>query len=205
MRNTTVKPAQAHPHPAPETLTPRSSGATGLKYGLIIVAGVAALTASAKVTLPFWPVPMTLQTLAVMAIALTVGPRLACATLFGYLAAGAAGLPVFAGTPERGIGLAYMAGPTGGYLLGYLAASWLVGTYARGRATLTRFGIMMAAMIPVYGFGLAWLAVFVPLHQVVAFGFTPFILGDTLKIALVALGSAACARLVKQTNGDHTS
>ncbi|WP_114086447.1 biotin transporter BioY [Thalassospira profundimaris] len=205
MRNTTVEPAQTHPHPAPGTHTPRSSGTTGLKYGLIMVAGIAVLTASAKVTLPFWPVPMTLQTLAVMAIALTVGPRLACATLFGYLAAGAAGLPVFAGTPERGIGLAYMVGPTGGYMLGYLVASWLVGTYARGRSVLARFGIMMAAMIPVYGLGLAWLAVYVPLHQVVAYGFSPFILGDALKIALVALASAACARLVKQTNGDRAS
>ena len=203
MRNTIVKPAQAHP--APGTHSPRSSSSSGLKYGLIMIAGIAVLTASAKVTLPFWPVPMTLQTLVVMALALMVGPRLACATFLGYLTVGATGLPVFAGTPERGIGLAYMVGPTGGYLLGYLVASWLVGTYARGRATLARFAIMMAAMIPVYGFGLVWLAVYVPLQQVVAYGFSPFILGDTLKIALVALGSAACARLANRTNGDRAS
>ena len=126
---------------------------SGMKYSLMVLAGVAVLTASAKITVPFWPVPMTLQTMAIMAIALATGPRVACATVLGYLAAGAAGLPVFAGTPERGIGLAYMVGPTGGYLLGYLVAEY---------------------------------------------GFTPFILGDTIKIALVALGSAACTRLVNR-------
>jgi biotin transport system substrate-specific component len=171
---------------------------SGMKYSLMVLAGVAILTASAKITVPFWPVPMTLQTMAIMAIALATGPRVACATVLGYLAAGAAGLPVFAGTPERGIGLAYMVGPTGGYLLGYLIASWLVGALAKGRGTLARFGIMMAGMIPVYVLGLAWLAAFVPLEKVAEYGFTPFILGDTIKIALVALGSAACTRLANR-------
>ncbi len=170
----------------------------GMKYSLMVLAGVAILTASAKITVPFWPVPMTLQTMAIMAIALATGPRVACATMLGYLAAGAA---VFAGTPERGIGLAYMAGPTGGYLLGYLIASWLVGALAQGRGTLARFGIMMAGMIPVYVLGLAWLAAFVPLEKVAEYGFTPFILGDTIKISLVALGSAACTRFIKRNKG----
>ena len=176
---------------------------SGMKYSLMVLAGVAILTASAKITVPFWPVPMTLQTMAIMAIALATGPRVACATVLGYLAAGAVGLPVFAGTPERGIGLAYMVGPTGGYLLGYLIASWLVGTLALGRGTLARFGIMMAGMIPVYVLGLAWLAAFVPLEKVAEYGFTPFILGDIIKIALVALGSAACTRLVKRDKGGN--
>lgn len=190
MSNAVSKPAE-----------PRIS--SGMKYSLMVLAGVAILTASAKITVPFWPVPMTLQTMAIMAIALATGPRVACATVLGYLAAGAVGLPVFAGTPERGIGLAYMVGPTGGYLLGYLIASWLVGALAQGRGTLARFGIMMAGMIPVYVLGLAWLAAFVPLEKVAEYGFTPFILGDTIKIALVALGSAACTRLVKRDKGGN--
>ena len=138
----------------------------GMKYSLMVLAGVAILTASAKITVPFWPVPMTLQTMAIMAIALATGPRVACATM-----------------------------------LGYLIASWLVGALAQGRGTLARFGIMMAGMIPVYVLGLAWLAAFVPLEKVAEYGFTPFILGDTIKISLVALGSAACTRFIKRNKG----
>ncbi|MDP2699375.1 biotin transporter BioY [Thalassospira sp.] len=189
MRTTLSKPAE-------------SRIPSALKYSLMVLAGVAILTASAKITVPFWPVPMTLQTMAVMAIALASGPRLGGATFLAYLAAGAVGLPVFAGTPERGIGLAYMAGPTGGYLLGYLMAILLVGAWAQGRRPLARFAIMMAGMVPVYVLGLAWLAVFVPLEKVAELGFTPFIAGDTIKIALVALGSAALARLIQHRTGN---
>ena len=89
------------------------------RKGAVIVLGVALITLCAKIRVPSWPVPMTLHTLAVMAIALAAGPRLATATFMAYLMAGAAGLPVFSGTPERGIGLAYMVGPTGGYYPAY--------------------------------------------------------------------------------------
>tara|TARA_R110000751_G_scaffold24_8_gene166 strand:- start:1181 stop:1792 length:612 start_codon:yes stop_codon:yes gene_type:complete len=198
MSNTVSNPAKSH-----ITTGPKPETKAGLKYSLMVLAGIAVLIASAKISIPFWPVPMTLQTMAIMAIALATGPRIACATFLGYLAAGAVGLPVFAGTPERGIGLSYMVGPTGGYLLGYLIASWLVGSLAQGRGILARFGIMMASMIPVYILGLAWLTAFVPLEKVAEYGFTPFIFGDTLKIALVALGSAACARLVKHNKGGN--
>src|SRR5690606_33710100 len=92
------------------------------KFALLVVAGVAVMTASAKTQIPFWPVPMTLHTLAVMAFAVVFGPRVAVSIFAAYLAAGAIGLPVFANSPARGIGLAYMVGPTGGYLVGYLIA-----------------------------------------------------------------------------------
>lgn len=166
-----------------------------VKNSVAVLAGVALITASAKTTVPFWPVPMTLQTMAIMAIALATGPRMAVATMLTYLAAGAVGLPVFAGTPERGIGIAYMMGPTGGYLAGYLVAAGLVGALARGRGAFGRFVVMMGGMVPVYLLGLAGLSAFVPSEKVLAFGFTPFILGDTIKIALVALGFAAINRL----------
>ena len=170
---------------------------TGAKYCLMVVLGVALITASAKTTVPFWPVPMTLQTMAIMAIAVATGPRIAVATILAYLATGAAGLPVFAGTPERGIGLAYMMGPTGGYLAGYLIAAGFVGALARDRGAFGRFVVMMAGMVPVYLLGLAGLSGFVASEKAVALGFTPFILGDTIKIALVALGGAAITRLTK--------
>ncbi|URK16577.1 biotin transporter BioY [Thalassospira sp. GO-4] len=166
-----------------------------VKNSVAVLAGVALITASAKTTVPFWPVPMTLQTMAIMAIALATGPRMAVAIMLTYLAAGAVGLPVFAGTPERGIGIAYMMGPTGGYLAGYLVAAGLVGALARGRGAFGRFVVMMGGMVPVYLLGLAGLSAFVPSEKVLALGFTPFILGDTIKIALVALGFAAASRL----------
>ena len=166
-----------------------------VKNSVAVLAGVALITASAKTTVPFWPVPMTLQTMAIMAIALATGPRVAVAIMLTYLAAGAVGLPVFAGTPERGIGVAYMMGPTGGYLAGYLVAAGLVGALARGRGAFGRFVVMMGGMVPVYLLGLAGLSAFVPSEKVLALGFTPFILGDMIKIALVALGFAAINRL----------
>ena len=161
----------------------------------LVLAGAALLTVAAKVQIPFWPVPMTLHTLAVLGLAVFGGPRLATAAFLAYLAAGAAGLPVFSGTPQRGIGLAYMAGPTGGYLLGYLAASWLVGMLARGRGLAGRVGAMLAGLATIYACGLAWLAAFVPAGALLSTGLLPFIAGDLVKLALVAAGSAALARL----------
>ncbi|MCF4126863.1 biotin transporter BioY [Methylobacterium sp. SyP6R] len=158
----------------------------------IVLSGVVLITIAAKVRIPFWPVPMTLHTLAVMALAVAAGPRLAVASMLGYLAAGAAGLPVFSGTPERGLGLAYMAGPTGGYLAGYLVAAGLVGALAAGRGLLGRVAAMLAGLAAIDAFGLAWLALFVPADRLVALGLAPFLLGDLVKIGLVAAGS--CAR-----------
>ncbi|MDM7458707.1 MAG: biotin transporter BioY [Paracoccus sp. (in: a-proteobacteria)] len=153
---------------------------------MTVITGAALMTLAAKVQIPFWPVPMTLHTMAVMAFAVAFGPRIAVSIFLTYLAAGAAGLPVFSGSPERGIGLAYMVGPTGGYLLGYLTASWLVGAVAAGKGTLGRLAAMLVGMVPIYGFGAAWLAVYVPLDQVFAAGVMPFLLGDLVKIAAVA-------------------
>lgn len=156
----------------------------------VVVAGIALITLCAKIHIPSWPVPMTLHTLAVMAIAIATGPRLATLTFFGYLAVGAAGLPVFSDSPERGIGFAYMMGPTGGYLLGYLAASFVTGALAEGRKTLGRTVAMLAGLAVTYAVGLPWLGLFVPAKDILALGFTPFILGDLINIAMVATGAA---------------
>ena len=94
---------------------------------LLALVGTLALTVSAKTQIPFWPVPMTMQTFAVLVIGMAYGgTRLGVATIALYLLEGALGLPVFAGTP-KGLGLAYMMGPTGGYLLGFVAGAWLCG------------------------------------------------------------------------------
>lgn len=159
-----------------------------VRIAAIVLIGTVLITICAKLRVPFWPVPMTLHTLAVMALAVTLGPRLATATFFAYLAAGAAGLPVFSGTPERGIGLAYMAGPTGGYLLGYLAASWVTGYLAQGRNIWGQTMAMIAGLGVTYAVGLPWLGFYIPAEQVIPLGFTPFILGDLINIAMVAVG-----------------
>lgn len=171
------------------TLAPSRGGLrTFAKNALIVLCGVVFITICAKIRVPSWPVPMTLHTLAVMAIAVSLSPRLSAMTFFTYLLVGAVGLPVFAGTPERGIGLAYMAGPTGGYLLGYFMASWLTSALARGKGTIGATGAMLAGLGVTYAVGLPWLGFYIPVEQIVPAGFSPFILGDLINIAMVALG-----------------
>ncbi|MBT7506665.1 MAG: biotin transporter BioY, partial [Rhodospirillales bacterium] len=94
-----------------------------MRATVLAVAGSALLAISAKIQIPFYPVPMTMTTFMVLLLGMSLGWRLAAATILLYLAEGAAGMPVFAGTPEKGIGLAYMMGGTGGYLIGYLLAA----------------------------------------------------------------------------------
>ena len=167
--------------------SPATRSSSVLKSVLMVVAGVAVMTLSAKTQIPFWPVPMTLHTLAVMVFAVVLGPRMSMTIFASYLAVGAIGLPVFAGTPEKGIGIAYMTGPTGGYLAGFFITSGLVGWLAAGRGVMGKFFAMIAGMVPVYGLGLIWLVNFVPADKLLAFGFLPFILGDLVKITIAAL------------------
>lgn len=167
----------------------------------VVIAGAALMTLAAKTQLPFWPVPMTLHTLAVMAFAICLGPRMAVAIFMTYLAAGAAGFPVFSGTPERGIGLAYMAGPTGGYLAGYLVASWLTGTLGHGGNLITRLGAMLAGLTVIYALGVSWLALYIPASQLFAIGVAPFLLGDLIKVAMVGLTAPALLRMSAAVKG----
>lgn len=156
------------------------------RWTALALCGAAVITLGAKAQVPFWPVPMTLHTLTVFFVAAVLGPRLGLAAMVAYLGAGATGLPVFSGTPERGIGLAYMAGPTGGYLLGFLLASGLIGWLAADRGWIGRALAMLVGLAVVYAAGLAWLAAYVPTTKLLATGLTPFLLGDLVKVALAA-------------------
>lgn len=154
---------------------------------LLALAGSVLLALSAKVQIPFWPVPMTMQTYVVLVLAMAYGWRLGGATMLLYLAEGALGLPVFAGTPEKGIGLAYMMGPTGGYLAGFVMAAVVAGMLAeRGwdRSWLRAGVVMLIGHAVVFAAGVAWLATLVGLGQAVALGFTPFIAATLAKIML---------------------
>jgi biotin transport system substrate-specific component len=153
--------------------------------------GVVLLTLSAKAKVPFWPVPMTLQTLVVLAYGAALGERIAVGAVLAYLAVGAVGFPVFAGTPEHGVGLAYMVGPTGGYLVGFLVAAWVVGRFGAGQAFVPRALALLAGVLVIHAFGALWLAKTYDLGQVWAFGVWPFIVVDCVKAAIVACGVSA--------------
>ena len=154
-------------------------------------AGAILLTVSAKFEVPFYPVPLTMQTFAVLGIGMVYGARLGACTILLYLIAGTAGMPVFAGTPEKGIGLAYMMGPTGGYLLGFVLAAMLTGWLAeRGwdRKISTTFLAMVAGNAVIYLFGIIWLGSLVGWDKpVFAWGMTPFLVGDLFKIVLAMI------------------
>ena len=163
-----------------------STGAFSSK-ATIVVSAVVLLAASAHIQVPFWPVPMTLQTLVVLLIGYFLGFPLAMAALATYLMGGAMGLPMFAGTPEKGLGLAYMVGPTGGYLVGFVAAAAISSQVRSFRGTL---GIVatplafLAASLVIHVFGFAWLSQFVGVDGAWRLGVLPFVLGDLVKVGL---------------------
>lgn len=159
-----------------------------LRGVVLALMGSLLLTISAKIQVPFWPVPMTMGTLAVLMLGMAYGPRLAFATVMLYMAQGAMGLPVFAGTPEKGIGLAYMMGGTGGYLVGYVLAAVTVGWLAEKGWDRSALGTALAMLIGnalIYVPGLIWLGTLFGWDKpIFEWGFTPFILGDAIKLAL---------------------
>ncbi len=145
-----------------------------------------ALSAQVAVRVPFTPVPVTGQTFAVLLAGALLGSRLGACALLLYLMEGAVGLPVFAGGSA---GAWHLAGPTGGYLFGFVVAAFVVGWLAEhrwdrsfGRAILA----MLAGEIAIYGLGLLWLARYVPAESLLPMGLTPFLLGDAAKLLLAA-------------------
>ncbi len=155
---------------------PRSRAATILA----VVGGSLALWASAKAQVPFWPVPMTMQTFVVVALGMLLGARAGVAAVLLYLAEGAVGLPVFAGPVA---GLAYMAGPTGGFLLGFVIAAFVAGRL-RAHTLLGQSAVALLAHAVLFVPGLLWLSTFVGLEHAFAAGVAPFVLATLLKAAL---------------------
>lgn len=156
---------------------------------VLAVSGTLLLTLAAKTKVILGPVDLYLGNLAVLALAAAFGLRLGLATFLLYLAEGAMGFPVFQSTPEKGIGIAYMMGTTGGYLAGMILATALVGWAAdRGldRNPLKLLPVMVAATAIILGFGFAWLAVLIGADKAWQFGVVPFIVPDLVKAALAA-------------------
>ena len=166
------------------------NGAARLGAQIVLaVLGTLLLTLSAKTKVVLGPVDMSLQTLAVLLIGASFGFRLGVATLLLYLAEGAMGFPVFQSSPEKGVGIAYMLGTTGGYLAGFVVMAAIVGWAAdRGfdRNPVKLFGVMLAANAIMLTMGFAWLATLIGAEKAWAFGVVPFIVGDLIKVALAA-------------------
>ena len=184
------------------------AGRRTLRLALLAVLGSLFMWAAAKIQVPFYPVPMTMTTFAILTVGMAYGWRLGAATVLLYLAEGAAGLPVFAGTPEKGIGLAYMAGPTGGYLAGYVLAAAACGWLAeRGwdRNVATAALAMLAGNVLLYIPGLLWLGVLFGWDKpILEWGLIPFILGDATKLALAALALPLAWKAVRAIRRERT-
>ena len=165
-----------------------------LKKISIVLLGTLLLTISAKTQVPFYPVPMTMQTFVVVLIGITLGWKLGLATIFAYLFEGAIGLPVFAGTPEKGIGLIYFTGPTMGYLIGFLLAVYSAGihkdlinfTNYKYINALTVFSSLIVSVSIIYILGLLWLGYLIGWDKpIFKLGAQPFLLAELFKLFLL--------------------
>lgn len=165
---------------------------------LLIVGGslLVALMAQVKIPLPFTPVPLTGQTFAVLLVGAALGSRRGAASLLLYLAQGMLGLPVFAGGAG---GLAYLSGPTGGYLIGFVCAAFLVGWLAEGgkdRRFHIALLVFLAGEVVIYLCGVSWLAVHIGFEKALAAGLFPFLPGDAVKLLAAALALPAAWKLI---------
>lgn len=173
---------------------PQSPAARLAVQGALVVFGTLLLTLSAKTKVPLGFVDLSLQSLVVLLLAAALGWRLGVATLLLYLAEGAAGLPVFQSTPEKGLGIPYMLGPTGGYLAGFVVMAAIAGWAAdRGwdRSVVRLFAAMLLADLLMLLMGTGWLAGIIGADKAWAAGFVPFLVPDLIKVALAACIVAA--------------
>ena len=159
-----------------------------IKSLFIIFFGSIILAISSKIKIPFYPVPMTMQTFVVMLIGILFGWKLGLFTISLYLMEGIAGLPVFAGTPEKGMGIVYFTGPTMGYLLGFLVTVYLTGFLKFDNNFLKNFVKLCFAVSFIYLFGLFWLGSLVGWDKpIFELGVLPFLLAELLKISLLTV------------------
>ena len=157
------------------------------KIILITVLGSLLLTISAKIKIPFYPVPMTMQTFVVLFIGITLGAKIGMLSVSIYLLEGIFGLPVFAGTPEKGIGLIYFTGPTMGYLIGFLFAIYVSGFFKYDKGVLINFLKLVFSVSFIYISGLLWLGNLIGWEKpIFKLGAQPFLLAELFKILLLS-------------------
>tara|TARA_Y100000590_G_C15206953_1_gene820941 strand:- start:34 stop:597 length:564 start_codon:yes stop_codon:yes gene_type:complete len=157
-----------------------------IKLTLITVIGSILITISAKIKIPFYPVPMTMQTFVILFIGITCGYKIGVATVMLYLAEGLFGLPVFANSPEKGIGLAYFIGPTMGYLIGFLVAAYFAGKFNYDKGLMDTFIKLIFSVSFIYIFGLIWLGMLIGWDKpIFKLGAQPFLLAELFKVMLL--------------------
>ena len=176
-----------------------------IKVFLISLLGTLLLTLSAKVKIPFYPVPMTMQTLVVLFIGISFGYKIGLLTVSLYLIEGILGLPVFSNSPEKGIGIVYFTGPTMGYLIGFLIAVYISGKFQYDdifqdsflKLFINYFKILFAVSF-IYLFGLIWLGYLIgwdkPIFQI---GAEPFLLAESFKILMLAIVAGKIKKIKK--------
>ena len=159
-----------------------------IKSLLAILLGSIALTISAKIKIPFYPVPMTMQTFVVLFLGISLGYKIGLATIGLYLLEGIVGLPVFSNSPEKGVGLLYFTGPTMGYLIGFLIACYLASMITFEDSYFVILGKLVFATSTIYILGLLWLGTLIGWDKpIFTLGAKPFLLAEIFKISILAL------------------
>ena len=169
-----------------------------LRYVFLALIGSIILAVSSKIKITFYPVPMTMQTLVVLMIGIVFGWKLGLATVSLYLFEGIIGLPVFSGTPEKGLGLVYFTGPTMGYLLGFLVAVYITGKFSYDSNIIKNFLKLLLATSFIYILGMTWLGNLIgwdkPIFQL---GAQPFLLAELFKILIVTFAISQIRKIKK--------
>ena len=169
-----------------------------LKYVFLALIGSIVLAVSSKIKIPFYPVPMTMQTLIVLVIGISFGWKLGLATVSLYLFEGIIGLPVFSGTPEKGIGLIYFTGPTMGYLIGFLVAVYISGKFNYDNNLIKNFLKLMLATSFIYLLGMAWLGNLIGWDKpIFKLGAQPFLLAELFKILIATFTVSKIIKIKK--------
>tara|TARA_Y100000591_G_scaffold265464_1_gene239071 strand:- start:293 stop:844 length:552 start_codon:yes stop_codon:yes gene_type:complete len=169
-----------------------------IRYIFIALLGSILLAISSKIKIPFYPVPMTMQTLVVLFIGICFGWKLGVATISLYLFEGIIGLPVFSGTPEKGIGIIYFTGPTMGYLIGFVVAGYLAGKYIYDNNYIKTFLKLTFATSFIYIFGMLWLGTLIGWEKpIFKLGAQPFLLAELFKILIATIAISKIKKLRK--------
>ena len=159
-----------------------------LKVFFIIIFGSLLITLSAKIKIPFYPVPMTMQTFMIILIGASFGYKIGLATVSIYLLEGIIGLPVFSNSPEKGTGLVYFTGPTMGYLLGFLGAVFFAGYFKYNKNTFLNFIKVVFSVFTIYLLGLVWLGYLIGWDKpIFKLGAEPFLLAELLKVIILTI------------------
>jgi len=159
-----------------------------IKLVLLAIVGSVLITISAKIKIPFYPVPMTMQTFVVLFLGMSFGYRVGLATVSLYLVEGIIGLPVFSNSPEKGVGFVYFTGPTMGYLIGFLFATFLAGYFNFKGNILNNFIKLLISVSTIYILGVFWLGSLIGWDKpIIQLGVTPFLLAELFKIVILTL------------------